>query len=185
MIDIRLFFVTVSSVAWISAQLLLFGQIESKFSAQGILDELVAVGCVHVSFVEDVGDVGEVVAVAAALDVVLYHRPVSFLRVVEGVVGICVLFVDLVLRQSHILFEHDEEGQLEAFLAVQDHEAGLLFTHIVFVLGFVVEGNLERGTLAEEKLLALGLPRQEKVLPVAHLHPQVELVGQGTKQLLD
>ena len=79
MIDVRLFFVAVSTVAWISGQLLLFSQIESESSAQGVLDEFVAFGCVHVSFVEDVGDVCEVVALAAALDVVLDHGPVSFL----------------------------------------------------------------------------------------------------------
>jgi len=97
----------------------------------------------------------------------------------------CVFFVELVLRQSHILFEHDEEGELEGFLAVQDREGRLFFADVVFVLGFVVERNLEGGAFGEKELLARGLPREEEVLPVTYFHAKVELVGQRAKQFLD
>lgn len=66
-------------------------------------------------------------------DIVLDHRPLSLIRILEALV-LESFFIDLILRKSHIIFYYDKERKLQVVLSLIDDESGLFLFYIVFVL---------------------------------------------------
>lgn len=97
---------------------------------------------VEVALVEDGGDVLEVaLALPHDFHVVLQDGTVVLIGVAEALVP-HTLLVELVVREAHFHLDRDEEGQLEALLALVDGKQGLLVVDVVLVFRFVVERDL-------------------------------------------
>ena len=121
-------------MARIPGQFLLLSQIKSELSTQTAPKEVVALPRIHVPFVKNISNIRQMVTFTTALDIVLHHRPVPSLRILEGVIGMRVFFIYLILGQANVLLDDDEEGELQTVLTMQDHEEWLFLTHVVFVL---------------------------------------------------
>lgn len=94
MIDVRrlLAAVVVATVACIPSQFLWFLQVD-----------------IEVSFVKDIRNVGEMVLTFLVLHIMLDHRPLSLIRILEALVILESLLIELILRKPHLVFYHDEE----------------------------------------------------------------------------
>ena len=121
-------------MARIPGQFLLLSQMKSELSTQTAPKEVMPLPHIHVPLVKNISDIGQMVTFTTALDIVLHHRPIPSLRILEGVIGMRDFFIYLILGQPDILFDDDEEGEMQTVLTMQDHEAWLFLTHVVFVL---------------------------------------------------
>jgi hypothetical protein len=159
--------VVVPTMTGVPGQLLVFAEIE-----------------VQVPFVEDAGDVVQVVSVPCELDIMFDHGSLVLVGVLETLVVLHSFLVDLVLGESHLILQHNEERKLKMLLSLVDDEGGLFLLDVVLILGFIVEGDLQGGSLGVQQVLLLHLLCEEDVLVFEDLHPQTELVGQRAEDLL-
>lgn len=67
------------------------------------------------------------------LHIMLDHRPLSLIRILETLVIPESFLVELVLRKPQLIFNHNEEGKLEIIFSLVDDESRLLLFHVIFV----------------------------------------------------
>lgn len=92
------------------------------------------IASVHISFVENIGNVCEMISITSSLDIImLYNRALGIIRVLKAVVRLQGILVEPILRESEVLLEHNEEGKLQNIIPVVDGKGRLFFSYIKLV----------------------------------------------------
>lgn len=105
----------------------------ADLAGEALLGEVDVEIDVEVAFVKDGGNVVEV-PLADNLGIVLEDRAIVLLGVPKTLVVPHALLVELIVGESHIHLDGDEEGELEVLLPFVDGEQGLLIIDVIFVI---------------------------------------------------